>query len=682
MKTQKREKISRKIMLGIISFAFIIFISTSTFIGIFYYDAETNKYSEKASAYAIAAADYVDADRIWEYRNPVINEDGEPEYLTDDYYFLVLNFLNSAFINEEALKYYYIIIPYERYVVYLWDATSSEKTVAIGTTEGYIRCSKYRIEALVNDDENDIKQIFSDILYVEGDGPLACAYCPIYDNEGDIVAVAGADLSVNTIYSMLNRLFFIIILSIVVVTTIGTLIFYFVINNRLIKPINHLNNATKDFVNNYEKKEKVNLNINTNDELEELAESFNKMNDDLDTYIDKLSAVTTEKERIGAELKIANQIQADMLPSNFPAFPDRDDFDIYAHMRPAKEVGGDFYDFFLIDENHLCLVIADVSGKGVPAALFMVVSKTLIKNRAKLGESPKEILSNVNNQLCEENSSELFVTVWLAIIDLRTGKGLAANAGHEHPILRKKGETCEYVEYKHSPMLGLLKGLEINEHEFMLNPGDTLFVYTDGVTEATNSDLVLFGKKRTLDSLNKDLSASPKQMVDMVRDDIDDFVGEAPQFDDITMLCFNYIGKSGLKMKELTIEARRNNLDKVLFFVDEQLEKYDCSMKHQMQIDVAVEELFVNIASYAYAPNVGDATIQFDFNEEDRCVSITFIDQGVYYNPLAKADPDVTLSAEKRQIGGLGIYMVKKSMDDVIYNYEDNKNILTIKKKI
>ena len=246
-----------------------------------------------------------------------------------------------------------------------------------------------------------------------------------------------------------------------------------------------------------------------------------------------------EKERLATELKTASKIQADMLPREFP---DRKEFRIFAGMDPAKEVGGDFYDFFMIDEDHIALVMADVSGKGIPAAMFMVVAKTLIKNRALMGGGPGEILEYVNNQLCENNEEELFVTIWMAIIDIKTGKGLAANAGHEHPAIRRKDGKYVLSVYKHSPAVATIEGLPFREHEFELRPGDSLFVYTDGVAEATDSSNELFGSDRMLNALNRDPQASPEELLQTVRAEIDEFVGEADQFDDITMMCFNYYG--------------------------------------------------------------------------------------------------------------------------------------------
>jgi sigma-B regulation protein RsbU (phosphoserine phosphatase) len=285
--------------------------------------------------------------------------------------------------------------------------------------------------------------------------------------------------------------------------------------------------------------------IHTGDEIEDLANAFNKMDKDMREYISKLTNVTAEKERISTELSLAQSIQADMLPCIFPAFPDRREFDIYATMNPAKEVGGDFYDFFLIDDNHIAMVMADVSGKGVPAALFMVIAKTLIKNRTLMGGTPSEILEYVNNQLCEENRAELFVTVWMAIFDISTGKGIAANAGHEHPVMKRvtNGDgKYEYVKYRHSPAIATMEGLKFRQHDFEMNPGDVLYVYTDGVPEATNARNELYGEERLLNVLNSNSDKSIEEILHEVKSDVDKFVGSAPQFDDITMLGFEYYG--------------------------------------------------------------------------------------------------------------------------------------------
>lgn len=280
----------------------------------------------------------------------------------------------------------------------------------------------------------------------------------------------------------------------------------------------------------------------TGDEVEALAESFADISTKTVQYVEEVKRVTGEKERIGAELSMATNIQESQLPHDFPPYPERKEFDLYASMTPAREVGGDFYDFFLVDHDHLCMVIADVSGKGIPAALFMMIARIMIKTRIQSGETPGAALEHVNQQLLEGNDAGMFVTVWLAVFDIRTGDGLAVNAGHEHPALRRSGGAYELVKYRHSPAVAAIEDIPFRQHTFHLNPGDSLFVYTDGVPEATNRDNVLFGTDRMLVALNRRSGASPRETLDDVTDGILDFTEDAEQFDDITMLCFSYYG--------------------------------------------------------------------------------------------------------------------------------------------
>ena len=522
-------------------------------------------------------------------------------------------------------------------------------------------------------------------LSVTDFGWLCSAYENVVDSKGEVVCQVGVDINMNSVMEERHQ-FLITMLSfagLLLLLSVGACVL--LMRRMAIKPLSMLSDAAVSFADSDRAltgDDIISLPIRSKDEIGELYQVIRAMQRRIVEYLDNLTRVTAEKERIGAELGIATRIQADMLPRIFPPFPDRNEFDIYASMTPAKEVGGDFYDFFLIDDDHLGLVMADVSGKGVPAALFMVIAKTLIKNRAQMGGGPAEILKSVNTQLCEGNEAELFVTVWLAILEISTGKGLAANAGHEHPIIRRGGGAYELVVYKHSPAVAVMEGLSFREHSFELSPGDTLFVYTDGVTEATNENNELFGTDRLLAALNCDLAAEPKEQLAVVKQEIDDFVGRAPQFDDITMMCLHYMGPEKKNMRELTIEAELENLDKVIAFVDEQLEELECPMKVQMQIDVAVEEIFVNIANYAYVPGKGSATICVSWEEDPKTVSITFIDRGMPYDPLKKEDPDISLPAEERAIGGLGIYMVKKSMDEMNYEYRDEQNVLCIRKRL
>lgn len=242
------------------------------------------------------------------------------------------------------------------------------------------------------------------------------------------------------------------------------------------------------------------------------------------------------------ELDTATQIQNSMVPNIFPAFPGRKEFDIYGAMYTAKEVGGDFYDFFLVDDKHLAMVMADVSGKGVPAALFMMASKILINDRTIMGGTPADILEAVNNRICSNNQAEMFVTVWLGILDLESGNVIAANAGHEYPALRKSGGKYELMKDKHGFVVGGIEGVKYKNYEFKMEKGDSLFLYTDGVPEANNAAGELFGADRMIDALNSDINATPNETLMNVKSKVQDFVGEADQFDDLTMLSLRFNG--------------------------------------------------------------------------------------------------------------------------------------------
>ncbi|MDO4869932.1 MAG: PP2C family protein-serine/threonine phosphatase [Bacillota bacterium] len=248
----------------------------------------------------------------------------------------------------------------------------------------------------------------------------------------------------------------------------------------------------------------------------------------------KLAATQTE-------LNMATAIQEGMLPSIFPPFPEKREFDLYASMDPAKEVGGDFYDFFMIDEDHLGVVIADVSGKGIPAALYMMISKTIVQNTATLGIGPAEVLKRTNDSLCSQNTLEMFVTTWVGVLELSTGKLICSNAGHEYPAICR-GDKFELLKDKHGFVLGGMEGMSYTEYEIQMHQGDKIFVYTDGVPEATNADHALFGTARMIDALNTNAAANPKEVLNNVRASVDQFVGIAEQFDDLTMLCLEYKG--------------------------------------------------------------------------------------------------------------------------------------------
>ncbi len=330
------------------------------------------------------------------------------------------------------------------------------------------------------------------------------------------------------------------IVAVVCLVLIMVFILSYFFSKKLTGPLAHLSRGVEEISGgNLDTK----LEIKTGDEIETLALAFNSMTGSLQQHIKELTAVTAEKERIGAELNVATQIQASMLPCIFPPFPEHKELDIFASMRPAKEVGGDFYDFFLVDEENLGIIIADVSGKGVPAALFMVIAKTLIKNHTQNGEAPSQVLTAVNTQLCENNDAAMFVTAWMGVLNIKTGKMVYGNAGHNPPLLKRSDGSFTYLKSDPGFVLAGLENISYGEFQLDLSGGDILYLYTDGVTEATNISDELFGEERLKDALDENADKDMKGLLYAVEQAMEAFVGEAEQFDDITMLGIKFKGR-------------------------------------------------------------------------------------------------------------------------------------------
>ena len=369
---------------------------------------------------------------------------------------------------------------------------------------------------------------------------------PIRDDAGNIYAIALTDLPVvvMTVYTTIfTVLFLIVMLAIIVLLVVLVRIF---MRKRVTIPVRSIADAAERYI--YNKREGRtercfdHLDIQTGDELEELGNVMSGMETDIAEFEDDLMQATAERERMQTELSVATRIQNDMLPTQFPAFPGRKEFDIYAIMDPAKEVGGDFYDLFLIDDDHLGLVMADVSGKGIPAALFMMSSMIIINNYASEGYSPATVLEKANERICATNMTDMFVTVWFGSLDLKSGLLVAASAGHEYPAIMHAGGTYELYHDPHGFVMGGMTGIRYKEYTISLEKGSRIFVYTDGVPEAADADNRMYGTQRMLQALNRNREKTQKELLDAVRADIDRFVKDAPQFDDLTMMGVEYFG--------------------------------------------------------------------------------------------------------------------------------------------
>ncbi len=386
-----------------------------------------------------------------------------------------------------------------------------------------------------------------DIGKPEKYGWMCTSGIPVRGKSGEVTGFILADITLDNVVSGIWRFVLQYTVGLVLVIALFGFLMMRYMKNTVVKPINDITEASQNYA--ADKKAGVqntehfsSLDIRTGDEIENLALTVRDMEDDLQDYEKNLTKITAEKQRINTELTLANKIQADMLPNIFPAFPDRDEFNIYASMTPAKEVGGDFYDFFFVDQDHLAMVIADVSGKGIPAAMFMVMSKGIIETQCMSGSSPAQILADVNKMICAKNHEKMFVTVWLGILDLRSGELTAANAGHEYPIIKNPGSDFELLKDKHGFVIGGFERMKYTDYTLQMQPGSKLFVYTDGVAEATDADEKLYGIDRTVAALNKAKDEPPQTILEMVDKDVREFVGNAEQFDDLTMMCIEYYG--------------------------------------------------------------------------------------------------------------------------------------------
>ncbi len=409
------------------------------------------------------------------------------------------------------------------------------------------------------------------------------------------------------------------------------------------------------------------------------SEEFEMLSEGINMTVDALKqAIEAEAKRLDAELELAKSIQHSALPNVFPPYPEHDEFEIYATMDTAKEVGGDFYDFFFIDPNHFAFLVADVSGKGIPAALFMMTSKTIIKNLAKTGLTPEEAITKANKQICKTNKQGFFVTLFLCVLELSTGKMVCVNAGHNPPLIKRAKGEFEYFPCKPNLVVGVMNGIEYSSCEVQLDSNDSIFLYTDGITEAQNEAQELYGEKRLIDKLNSIANAdiSVETILKEIKFDVDTFADEEPQADDITMLAFNY--KGFVNNDSILLEANIDNYAKLIDWLDKKCDEAEIGNSYKTKLNIAVEEIFANVANYAYPTNEGNVKVIFKITDKNQ-IEMKFIDTGTPYNPLEKVDPDITLSLEDRPIGGLGIFMVKNYMDEINYTYEDGNNILTIK---
>ncbi len=401
---------------------------------------------------------------------------------------------------------------------------------------------------------------------------------------------------------------------------------------------------------------------------------------------DSLALVETTKARMQEELNVGRDIQLSMLPRVFPAFPDRKELELYAVLEPALEIGGDLYDFFLVDQHRLCFVIGDVSGNGVPAALFMAMTKIMVKTRAASDPSPASIVTHVNDALSAENDSCMFVTLYLGILNLRDGTLVTTNAGHNPPLLKRKDGMFEWLTAQDGPMVGPMAGIAFKESTIRLAPGDELFLYTDGVTEADNRRRELFGKDRLKAVLDTSRVPSVVDRLGAVMQAVRTFAGDVPQADDITMLGLRYHGMTPSDVATRVFRQRMSNQLEAIPVLQVAFEEYVGQWEGARPLiptlNMALDDLLNNVVQYAFPNDPTEHSIDVEGDVRDGCVILTISDDGIPFNPLTAAPPDLSLLLHEREIGGLGIHLVRSMFDEVIYHRNVGRNVLTVKKKM
>ncbi|MBQ3379607.1 MAG: PP2C family protein-serine/threonine phosphatase [Clostridia bacterium] len=533
-KTNKmRSSMSVNIIGAIVAVLFVFGIVVSTVGYVSFTDAFKKEYAESTYHMADTAALLVNGDSL---------EDYLADEKTDEY--LLTRERLDAYCKKMGVSLIYVI---------LVDTSDYGRFVSVfNSVDNTVDDSEYTPWELGHrrDTTNDeyrrkYKEIYDgeavfETVYrtspTDGQHPHITTMVPVKNSSGEVAAILCMQRPMRQLVLARRPYLVTVAVSTLLLALFASVFAAFYIRNQFVDPVKKVAKEASRFAKENTKGEPLS-NISKYRVIHDLADSIDTMESDMVRYIDNLTSVTAEKERIGAELSLAGAIQRNSVPNDFPAFPDRSDFDICASMTPAKETGGDLYNFFLTDADHLAVVIGDVSGKGVPAALFMMVTNILIADRTYMGGTPAEILSFVNNNICEHNKADMFVTLWLGILELSTGRLTFANAGHDDAAVCRKDGSFELFKTKHSLVVGAMPDIKYRDFELTLEAGDRLFLYTDGVPEATDENYAMYSIGRMLAALNENKDKRPEEILTSIHESVNAFVGGAPQFDDLTMLC-------------------------------------------------------------------------------------------------------------------------------------------------
>lgn len=503
-------------------FAVIISVLIGVLLGISSYRAQIEDYSNRAFGFTRMIADHIDADSLEHYLDTKEK---------DDYYNEI-----EAYIGDirkyNNIDYIYVGQARDDELHYVWGSfiNAADEDFVVGHVDKLSKEARKKVHFY---DGNEQFLVYT----MPGSGLYGAAGTPLKNSRGEVVGFVSADVDMNNIISYFIKSFVKLLIMTAIVTAFVSYLLYKRTKNQIVKPLLSVKSAVGEMIDHIEDEENIQIDCNTGDEIEELANAFTKMNADMKVYIEKIKDMTIERQKIQSDLEAAASIQRSALVHEFPC---TDNYEIFAIMDPAKEVGGDFYDFFPLDDTHMVALVADVSGKGVPAAMLMVSARTFIRNAFLYGQPTEKVFENVNNRITEQSDDGFFITALGGVLDLTSGEFKFVNAGHLPPFIRRKNGNFEKRPVKAELVLGCFHGTEYHTDSIILEPGDRMFLYTDGVTEAMNPDKNEYGFDNLLESLNRHAAEDQHGFVEALAEDISIFAKDTPQNDDITMLCLDF----------------------------------------------------------------------------------------------------------------------------------------------
>jgi sigma-B regulation protein RsbU (phosphoserine phosphatase) len=604
----------------------------------------------------------------------------------------------SDYSNPLGVRYIYTVVERENKIFF----TSSSSTMEEWAEKGPERMHEFYDDDFY-DEWEDAPPLVSEVMqkwetrileeYTDEYGTHRSIFVPLVTKNGNRYVV-GADISIDYINDRLRKN--------VRRSVIGGIGFFVVfvtvasfLLGRLTSPLRKLVEKIEGFVSSgftplpqADRDELRRLAKRSKDEVSELSHAFVNLESMLQEHIQKLESETANRERLESELNIAREIQMGLLPKIFPPFPQSPDLDLEAFLESARAVGGDLYDFFFIDEDTFFFAVGDVSDKGVPAALFMAVTKSLLKTIAEEERQPERILHRLNNILCEENEQGLFVTFFCAIVKLSTSEMTFSDGGHNPPLICRQKTGVEWLPKPEGGVaLGVFPDIDYTAQTTQLNPGDRVVFYTDGLTEAYNPEKELYGEDRLLECLRSiEPSVSNKEAVERILADLEAFRRGAEPSDDLTMICLQLKDRSGKSdsttVSEHKLKADLKEMDRLAEILDQWAEEADIDPSLKATFNICLDEVITNVISYGFDDSKEDTEILLRLAIDGDFLEATVIDEGLQFNPLERAAPDTSLDLDEREIGGLGIHLVKEMMDEVDYIFEDGKNHLRMRKQV